>query len=82
VNRSRGGHGRREPEPYLAAPESRLDDTLGAMRILGEYLHGAQALHDLWPCVTVFGSARLSEEHSSYRLGRDVAARSPARATP
>ena len=47
---------------------------MGALRIFGEYLHGSQALHDLWPCVTVFGSARLGEGHSSYALGREVGA--------
>jgi uncharacterized protein (TIGR00730 family) len=62
----------RDPERYLVGPESRLDDTVGALRIFREYLHGAQVLHDLWPCVTVFGSARLGDGHSSYRLGRDV----------
>lgn len=64
----------RDPERYLVRPRSRLDDTIGAVRILGEYLHGSQALHDLWPCVTVFGSARLGEGHSSYELGRQVGA--------
>lgn len=62
----------RDPEPYLAEPTSRLDDTISAMKIVGEYLHGSQTLHEYWPCVTVFGSARLGEGHSSYALGRDV----------
>lgn len=65
---------RRDPEPYLVAPKSRLDDTVSAFKILGEYLNGAQSLHDLWPCVTVFGSARLGEGHSSYELGMQVGA--------
>jgi uncharacterized protein (TIGR00730 family) len=66
------GRRARDPEPYLVGPKSRLDDTVSAFKILNEYLHGAQALHDLWPCVTVFGSARLGEAHSSYQLGREV----------
>jgi uncharacterized protein (TIGR00730 family) len=70
VNRSRRKP--RDPEPYLVAPKSRLDDTVSALKIAGEYLDGAQSLHDLWPCVTVFGSARLGEGHSSYELGRQV----------
>ncbi|MGZ4677354.1 MAG: LOG family protein [Acidimicrobiia bacterium] len=63
---------RRDPERYLAAPASRFADTRSAVRILGEYLSGAQSLHRYWPCVTVFGSARLGEGHSSYELGRAV----------
>jgi len=62
------------PEQYLVGPESRFHDTVGALRIFGEYLYGSQSLHDLWPCVTVFGSARLGEGHSSYALGREVGA--------
>ena len=72
MNRSR--RSRRDPEPYLAGPKSRLDDTVSALQITGEYLAGAQSLHDLWPCVTVFGSARLGEGHTSYDLGRRVGA--------
>jgi hypothetical protein len=64
----------RDPESYLTRPHSRVDDTLGAFKIFGEYLHGAHALHHLWPCVTVFGSARLGDGHSSYALGRRVGA--------
>jgi uncharacterized protein (TIGR00730 family) len=67
-----GRRGRREPEPYLAAPASRLDDAISTLRIAGEYVRGSQVLHDLWPCVTVFGSARLGEGHTSYTLGRAV----------
>ncbi len=62
----------RDPERYLLGPASRLDDAIGAFRILGEFLRGSDALHSLWPCVTVFGSARLGEGHSSYALGRDL----------
>ncbi len=64
----------RDPERYLVGPESRLDDTRGAFRILAEFLRGSEGLHDLWPCVTVFGSARLDAGHSSYALGRELGA--------
>ncbi len=60
----------RDPERYLVGPDSRFDETVGAFRILGEYLRGSHVLHGLWPSVTVFGSARLGEGHSSYALGR------------
>ena len=63
---------RRDPEPYLVGPPSRIDDTGGARLIFEEYLLGERALRDLWPCVTVFGSHRLGEGHSSYELGRRV----------
>ena len=64
----------RDPEQYLVGPESRFEDTRGAFRILTEFLRGSERLHDLWPCVTVFGSARLGAGHSSYALGRELGA--------
>lgn len=63
-----------DPHAYLGRPESRVQDTLGATRIFSEFLRGSHALHSLWPCVTVFGSSRLGEGHSSYTLGRKVGA--------
>lgn len=44
-------------------------------RIVREFLRGFWRLHDLGPCVTVFGSARFREGHPYYELARDVGAR-------
>jgi hypothetical protein len=35
-------------------------------------LRGFRAFHFVGPCVTVFGSARFTEEHRYYELGREV----------
>jgi uncharacterized protein (TIGR00730 family) len=72
VTASDGVIGPRDPERDLLGPESRLTETIHAMKVFGEYLRGSQALHPLWPCVTVFGSARLREGHPAYELGREV----------
>src|SRR5262249_55175305 len=40
-----------------------------------EIMRGFRALHFLGPCVTVFGSARFTENHRYYQLARDVGAR-------
>jgi uncharacterized protein (TIGR00730 family) len=40
-----------------------------------ELIRGFRALHFVGPCVTVFGSARFSEDHPSYALAREVGAR-------
>jgi uncharacterized protein (TIGR00730 family) len=38
-------------------------------------LRGFRALHFVGPCVTVFGSARFTETHPNYALGREVGRR-------
>ena len=37
-----------------------------------EYLRAFRALHFVGPCVTVFGSARFTEDHPYYQLAREV----------
>lgn len=59
---------------FLAGPQRRLEELLRAMRIFGEFVGGFRALHFAGPCVTVFGSARFTENHPYYRLARDTGA--------
>jgi uncharacterized protein (TIGR00730 family) len=44
-------------------------------RIGRELVRGFRALHFVGPCVTVFGSARFSEDHSYYALAREMGRR-------
>jgi len=46
-----------------------------ACRIFWEIMRGFRALHFLGPCVTVFGSARFTENHRYYQLAREVGSR-------
>ncbi len=43
-----------------------------ALRILGEFVNGFDALARVGPAVSVFGSARLAEEDRHYGLAREV----------
>lgn len=63
-----------EERRFLEGPQGRGFELRHAFRVLTEYLRGLRALHFLGPCVTVFGSARLGQEHSSYELGRATGA--------
>lgn len=56
----------------LAGPQSRTGELMRAFRIFGECIRGFRKLHFVGPCVTVFGSARFSEEHPYYQLGREI----------
>ncbi|HWF05206.1 MAG TPA: TIGR00730 family Rossman fold protein [Candidatus Angelobacter sp.] len=37
------------------------------LRIIWDFIHGMYAFHHIGPCVTVFGSARLSRESAEYQ---------------
>ncbi len=60
---------------FLSGPQPRGSELLHAWRIFRELLHGFRMLHFVGPCVTVFGSARFSEDHPYYQLARDVGQR-------
>ncbi|MBI3407335.1 MAG: TIGR00730 family Rossman fold protein [Planctomycetes bacterium] len=69
--------GRATPEAvrFLQGPQSRGFELARALRIFLELIQGFRALHFAGPCVTVFGSARFTEEHRYYALARAVAGR-------
>jgi uncharacterized protein (TIGR00730 family) len=61
--------------PFLEGPGTRGSEFLRAIRIFCEFINGFRKLHFIGPCVTVFGSARIQEEHPSYGLAREMGAR-------
>jgi hypothetical protein len=60
---------------FLSGPQSRGFELWRALRIFFELLRGFRALHFVGPCVTVFGSARFTEEHPYYKQAREVGER-------
>ena len=58
----------------LEGPQNRGSEFLRVLRIALEFIRGFRRLHFVGPCVTVFGSARFTEGHPYYRLGRQVGA--------
>jgi uncharacterized protein (TIGR00730 family) len=59
----------------LARPEDPTfvhTDPWRALRILGEFVDGFDALARVGPAVSVFGSARVGEDHRIYQAARDV----------
>jgi hypothetical protein len=71
------GKGTSPPEvsQFLQGPRSRLFELARAIQVFLELIRGFRALHFVGPCVTVFGSARFTEDHPSYGMARDVGAR-------
>jgi hypothetical protein len=57
---------------FLSGRHSRIKEALRVFRIAIEFIRGFRTLHFVGPVVTVFGSARFTEGHKYYTLGRAV----------
>jgi len=68
--------GKAPPAPeirqFLQGPQTRGFELGRAVGIFFEIMRGFRKLHFVGPCVTVFGSARFTEEHEYYVLARDI----------
>lgn len=70
------GMGASPPEVrrFLRGPQPRGFELRRAIQIFLEMLRGFRTLHFVGPCVTVFGSARFTEDQPYYQLARKVGA--------
>lgn len=59
---------------FLDGPRRRWEEFRRVVRIAAEFIRGFRKLHFVGPCVTVFGSARFSEENPYYKMARQLAA--------
>lgn len=58
---------------FLEGPQNRWKDFKFALSVLTEFIKGFRALHFAGPCVTIFGSARFTEEHPYYKQAQQLA---------
>jgi uncharacterized protein (TIGR00730 family) len=72
--RSRGGA--TEDLKFLQRPSTEFlgSDPWRVLRILSEFVEGFDALAEIPPAISVFGSARISEDDPMYKAAREVAA--------
>jgi uncharacterized protein (TIGR00730 family) len=74
MSQQRRPHGRSTEDRKLLRPTPYADtsflesDAWRALRIMGEFVEGFDALADLGPAVSVFGSARVDSDDEAYRL--------------
>lgn len=62
----------KEEQYLLEGPRSKLSEFFLAWEVLVEFIRGFRVLNWVGPCVTVFGSARYTEEHPHYQMAMDV----------
>jgi uncharacterized protein (TIGR00730 family) len=58
----------------LEGPHSRSREMWLLFHVVRDFVNGFRTMHFVGPCVTVFGSARVREDHPYYQLGRDLGA--------
>jgi uncharacterized protein (TIGR00730 family) len=57
---------------FLEGPHSRIKEFWFLIVVFFEFLKGFRKLHFVGPCVTVFGSARLDEDHKFYQMAEEA----------
>ncbi|MEO6694202.1 MAG: TIGR00730 family Rossman fold protein [Ignavibacteria bacterium] len=63
-----------EEKYFLEGPRSRLEEIKFLFEVMFEFIKGFRAFHFIGPCVTVFGSARIPNQHKFYEMAHAVGA--------
>jgi uncharacterized protein (TIGR00730 family) len=58
----------------LEGPRTRIRELGTLLRVGRDFIRGFRALHFVGPCVTIFGSARLKDDHPAYAQARALGA--------
>jgi uncharacterized protein (TIGR00730 family) len=61
-------------EKQFLIDDLKIGEAWRLFKILGEFVEGVEALHDLGPAVSVFGSARVKREDPIYEQAEKIAA--------
>ena len=59
---------------FLEGPRSRFAEFFTLLRVMRDFLRGFRTLHFVGPCVTIFGSARVTPDDPHYELARKMGA--------
>ena len=62
----------RADEIFLEGPRSRFEEFITLLRVMRDFLRGFRTLHFVGPCVTVFGSSRITRDDPHYELARKM----------
>ncbi|MEM9052116.1 MAG: TIGR00730 family Rossman fold protein, partial [Bacteroidota bacterium] len=53
--------------------ETKTNDSWAIFKIMSEFVDGFEKLSRIKPCVSIFGSARFNDDHSSYIAAEEIA---------
>ncbi|MGI9533651.1 MAG: TIGR00730 family Rossman fold protein [Thermodesulfobacteriota bacterium] len=60
---------------FIEGPHTRTSEFWQVLKVLRDFFRGFRTLHFVGPCVTVFGSARVTEESEFYKQARELGKR-------
>ncbi|MCF8025779.1 MAG: TIGR00730 family Rossman fold protein [Desulfobacteraceae bacterium] len=60
-------------EKQYMMEEIKLSESWRLFKIMGEFVDGVESLYDLGPAVSIFGSARMTEENPYYKKAEELA---------
>ncbi len=60
-------------EKQFVIDDLKLGESWRLFKIMGEFVDGVEALHDLGPAVSIFGSARMAPEDPIYHKTEEIA---------
>ena len=61
-------------EKQYIIDEFKMEESWRLFKIMGEFVSGVEALHDLGPAVSIFGSARTTPDNPVYKKTEQIAA--------
>ena len=61
-------------EKQFLIDELRLGEAWRLFKIIGEFVEGVEALHEIGPAVSIFGSARVKPDDPTYKMAVEIAA--------
>lgn len=61
-------------EKQFLIDDFKMGESWRLFKILGEFVEGVEALHDIGPAVSIFGSARTEPDAPEYKKAEEVAA--------
>jgi uncharacterized protein (TIGR00730 family) len=67
-------NGKRRMKRQYIFDDFKLEESWRLFKIMGEFVDGVEALHDIGPAVSIFGSARLTPDTPVYRTAERIAA--------
>lgn len=53
--------------------EKLTKDSWMVFKIMAEFVSGFEKMTEIGPCVSIFGSARLKEDHKYYQMATEIA---------
>lgn len=59
-------------EKHFAIDEIKLEESWRLFKIIGEFVDGVEALHNIGPAVSIFGSARITPENAYYKKAMEI----------